>query len=67
MELLATGMAMGAAISIISIYCTMLHIIKTDKNKVLSGHYDVEIKNKGNYIKTDVVLTKKRGTFYARG
>tara|TARA_B100000287_G_C19992119_1_gene526954 strand:+ start:198 stop:401 length:204 start_codon:yes stop_codon:yes gene_type:complete len=67
MELLAIGMAAGAAISIISIYGTMLHIIKTDKNKVISGHYDVEIKNKGNYIKTDVVLTKKRGTFYARG
>ena len=64
---IALAMATGAAISIASIYGTMLHVIKTDKNKKISGHYDVEIKNKGNYIKTDIVLTKKRGTFYARG
>ncbi len=67
MELLGIGMMMGSIISLLSIYLTLRHTIKEERKKSsLDGHYDVEIKNKNNYIKTDVVL-KKRGNFYVRG
>ncbi len=66
MELLGIGMMIGSIISLVSIYLTMRYMIKEERQSSLDGHYDVEIKNKNNYIKTDAVL-KKRGNFYARG
>tara|TARA_B100000424_G_C22861272_1_gene458998 strand:+ start:49 stop:252 length:204 start_codon:yes stop_codon:yes gene_type:complete len=67
MELLGIGMMMGSIITLLSIYLTMRHMMKEEERRgLLDGHYDVEIKNKNNYIKTDVVL-KKRGNFYVRG
>ena len=67
MELLGIGMMMGSIITLLSIYLTMRPMMNEEERRgLLDGHYDVEIKNKNNYIKTNVVL-KKRGNFYVRG
>jgi len=52
------GMAIGALISIVSIYLTLNHIV--EKEHQINGNYKVELKNGYNFAAADVKLTKVR-------
>ena len=52
------GMAIGAFISIVSIYLTLNHII--EKENQINGNYKVELKNGQIFAAADVKLTKIR-------
>lgn len=63
---IAIGMIIGASISVISVFCTMNHIISNDKKNNTPSHYDIEIKAKGNYVKGTLYLKKRRDRFHVR-
>ena len=66
---IAIGMIIGSAISIISVFMTMNHIINSDKKKEKSSlepcHYDIEIRSRGNNAKGTLYLKKRKDKFYA--
>ena len=55
---LGIGMAVGAFISIVSIYLTLNHIV--EKEKQINGDYKVEVRNGYNFSAANVKLTKIR-------
>lgn len=63
---IAIGMVIGCAISMISIFLTMNHIISVDKRNNLPSHYDIEIKSSGRNVKGTLYLKKRKDKFHAR-